>query len=63
MALIGTGIVGTWVERMPWQVRFIFPIIVGTDLGRCLQIRVMMRPGQVAKKPLSMTCQKVGTAR
>ena len=46
--------VGRFVERMFILVLRMCPFAVAIDLGRCLRTRSEVRPGQVAKKPLSM---------
>ena len=60
--VMGRGEGSRCVERTPWRVRFVFPMTVGTDFGRCLQIRLLVRLGQVAKKPALMALQNVRIA-
>ena len=45
------------VDRIPCLSCFIRPMIVRVDFSRCFLIRVVVRPGQVAKKPASITLQ------
>ena len=60
--VMGRGESSHCVKRMPWRVRFIFPMTVGTDFVRCLRIRLLVRLSQVAKKPALMALQNVGIA-
>ena len=46
----------------PLACAFHFPVTVGIDMGRCLQIRLLVRLGQVAEKPALIALQNVGIA-
>ena len=47
---------------MPCGWRRILPMMDGMLSGRCFLIRSLVRPGHVAKNPLSMAEQKVDLA-
>ena len=56
----GTG--GKEVLLTPLEVRCMWPMIDGTERGRCCLMRSLVSSGQVAKKPLSTALQKVDLA-
>ena len=47
------------VDRIPWGSRRMRPMMEGIDLGKCLRMSSLVKPGQVAKKPASIAAQKV----
>jgi len=59
----GSGILsgssGAGVDRIPWGSRRMQPIMEGIDLGKCLRMSLLVKPGQVAKKSVSIAAQKV----
>lgn len=47
------------VERMCMRASFEWPFAVAKLLGRCLEIRSAVKPGQEEKKPLFIAAMKV----
>ena len=58
IATAGAGVVFL-VERMRCLDSRIWPLLVGSDLGRCLRTRSVVRLGQVVKQPASMASHQV----
>ena len=50
---------GDLVERRPCRSSFRWPLSVAIDLGKCFRTRLEVKPGQVAKKPLSIALHQV----
>ena len=57
--LSGGSIADCWVERTFLMFNFMWPFAVLRDLGRCLDMRSAVRPGQDAKNPAWIAVMKV----